>query len=200
MQDTNANARLDGRAKSGGFRPAKGKATFRHLVIYLLYIGVVLVVGARLGAFQKQSLPPPEVLPMMRPIATATLPNVPAQINQLPTGILAFDGELKQSSVRQGEAEAHFVFNLTNVSKKPVVIDAVQTSCGCTAAQLPQSPWTLKPREHGQIHVTVNLPPIVEKTTKEITVITPEGVKTLKVEATILAATNSLQVVQPAMR
>ena len=200
MQEKNRNLRFDGGAKSGGFRPAKGKATFRHLVIYLLYIGVVLVIGARLGAFPRRSLPPPKVLPMMRPIATATLPNPPAQINQLPTGILAFDAELKQASVPKGEAQAHFVFNLTNVSKQPVIIDAVQTSCGCTAAQLPQSPWTLKPREHGQIQVTVNLPPSVEKTTKEITVITPEGVKTLKVEATISAATNSLQVVQPAMR
>ena len=137
---------------------------------------------------------------MMRPNAAAARPNPPAQINQLPTGILAFDAELKQASVNKGEAQAHFAFNLTNVSQQPVIIDAVNASCGCTAAQLPQVPWTLKPRENGQIRVTVNLPPVVEKTTKAITIITPQGVKTLRMEATILPATNSLQVVRPAVR
>jgi hypothetical protein len=181
MQDKNANTGLDSGAKSRDLFPVKRKATIRHLVIYVLYIGVVLAIGARFGAFPRRSLAPPKVLPITRPLTTATLPNPPAQINQLPQGILAFDAELKQSSVHKGEAQAHFVFNLTNVSQQPVIIDAVNTSCGCTVAQLPQVPWNLKPRENGQIQVTVNLPPIVEKTTKEITVITPQGVKMLRV-------------------
>ena len=200
MQEKNKNEGFESGAKSGGFCRAKRKVTFGHLIIYLLYIGVVLAVGAQLGAFPRRSLPSPKVLPMVRTTSTSTLPNPPVQINQLPQGILAFDAELKQASVIKGEAQAHFAFNLTNVSQQPVIIDAVNASCGCTAAQLPQVPWTLKPRENGQIQVTVNLPPVVEKTTKTITVITPQGVKTLKMEATILPATNSLQVVRPAVR
>jgi hypothetical protein len=177
--------------ENAGFESEKPKLAIRNLVVYLLYIGAVVGIGARLGAFQKPSLPPPpKVLPITRALATAPPPNVPAPINQLPQGILAFDREFKQASVHNGDAQAHFVFNLTNVSKQAVVIDAVNTSCGCTAAQLPQSPWTLKPRDHGQIQVAVNVSPYIEKTTKSVTLLTPLGVKSLSVEVAVLSETN----------
>jgi len=126
----------------------------------------------------------------VQPVSAVSFPNSPVQLNQLPPGILAFDGELKHSTIHEGEAQAHFIFNLTNISQQPVVIDDVKTSCGCTVAQLPQVPWNLKPRENGQIQVTVNVPGKIQTTLKEVTIITPQGVKTLRVEATILPGTN----------
>jgi mono/diheme cytochrome c family protein len=56
-----------------------------------------------------------------------------------------------------GETEAKFTFGLTNVSKETVTISGVHTSCGCTVAQLPSQPWVLKPGDHGEIGVTVDL-------------------------------------------
>jgi hypothetical protein len=190
MLEKNGNAEVDSVAKTEGLGLTKSKTILRNLVLYLLYIGAVVAVGARLGVFEKPSPPPLKVGPMAHPISTATLLNPPAQINQLPKGILAFDAELKQTNIYKAEAQAHFTFNLTNISRQPVVIDGVNTSCGCTAAQLPQTPWTLKPRENGQIQVTVSVLPVIDHTTKSVTLITPLGIKTLMVEVSVQSDTN----------
>ena len=56
-----------------------------------------------------------------------------------------------------GQATADFVFNVSNPTEKSVVIERVQTSCGCTVAKLPSQPWVSTPHTNGQINVTVNL-------------------------------------------
>jgi hypothetical protein len=48
----------------------------------------------------------------------------------------------------------------------------------------------LKPRDHGQVQVTVNGSPYIEKTTKSVTLLTPLGVKSLSVEVVVLSETN----------
>src|SRR5690349_2057568 len=50
---------------------------------------------------------------------------------------LAFDADQKDVTVTNGTTEAHFTFNLTNISSGDVIINFVQTSCGCTVAKLP---------------------------------------------------------------
>lgn len=72
-------------------------------------------------------------------------------------GAFAWDAVLKEYHARAGETEAKFTFALTNVSKDTVTIDSVHTSCGCTAAKLPATPWALAPGDHGEIGVTVDL-------------------------------------------
>ena len=69
----------------------------------------------------------------------------------------AWDTVVKDYQAKAGETEAKFTFALTNVSKESVTIESVHTSCGCTAAKLPQTPWVLAPGDHGEIGVTVDL-------------------------------------------
>jgi hypothetical protein len=84
--------------------------------------------------------------PAQPPTAPPPLPGVAAQ---LPAGIIAFDAEMKEASVKGGEIEAHFSFNLTNVSPGEVTINSVSASCGCTAAKVLPLPWVLVPGTHG---------------------------------------------------
>lgn len=101
---------------------------------------------------------------------------------------LVFDAEMKTYDAKPGEAEAPFVFNLTNVWTNEIVIDHTATSCGCTVAKLLEKPWHLKPATYGEIKVTVNLagkPPGL--TQKEVTVYSSLGTRTLMVKVNIPA-------------
>src|SRR5437773_8239977 len=60
----------------------------------------------------------------------------PAIVSPSPAPLKA-DADLKEYTAKAGETNAHFTFNLTNVSSAPVLISFVRTSCGCTAASLP---------------------------------------------------------------
>jgi hypothetical protein len=159
----------------------------KHLLIYFLYVGIVLAVGAKLGVFHKRSYQPSKIGLTARPASPLTSSET---LVPLPQGILAFDGELKQATVHEGEAQAHFVFNFTNISSKEVIINTVTTSCGCTTAELPPMPWTLPPRAKGRIPVTMNVLGHTGKSSKTITVTTAQGFKTLTVEANILLPTE----------
>ena len=96
---------------------------------------------------------------------------------------IVFDSETKTYDAKVGEAEAPFVFNLTNVWTNEVIIERTQTSCGCTVAQLPSQPWHLQPGTNGQIKVTIHLagkpPGLIVKT---VTVYTSVGMKMLTVK------------------
>lgn len=105
-------------------------------------------------------------------------------------GFLAFDGDTKEVTVTNGTTEAHFAFNITNISTGDVTVNFVQTSCGCTVAKLPSQPWVLGPNSNGQISATMQLagtPPGGSKT-KTLTVNTDKGNKTLIAKANILPA------------
>jgi len=123
------------------------------------------------------------------PIAAQQAPPQPPAVPQASLdNVIAFEAERKAVSVVNGTTEAKFSFNLTNISSAPVTINFVQTSCGCTVAQLPSTPWVLAPNDHGQISATMQLagtPPGGTKT-KTLTVNSDKGQKALTVEATIL--------------
>ena len=119
-------------------------------------------------------------------------PQPPGGLGQAPQPaldtFLAFEVEQKEVSVTNGTTEAHFSFNLTNISTGPVTINYVQTSCGCTVAKLPATPWVLTPNEHGEISATMQLagtPPGGTKI-KTLTVNSDKGQKALYVKATVL--------------
>lgn len=102
--------------------------------------------------------------------------------------VLSFDAGEKDVSVVNGTSQAEFTFNLTNISSSPVTINYVQTSCGCTVAKLPATPWILTPKEHGEISATMQLagtPPGGTKI-KTLTVNSDKGTKALYVKATVL--------------
>src|SRR5947207_755003 len=119
-----------------------------------------------------------------RPVSSPTHPTLRRPVNILPKGpTLVFDSETKTYDAKVGEAQAPFVFNLTNVWTNEIVIERTQTSCGCTVAKLPEQPWRLKPGANGEIKVTLALggkPPGL--VTKTVTVFTSLGARTLTVE------------------
>jgi mono/diheme cytochrome c family protein len=105
-----------------------------------------------------------------RPLATASVPKVVSAPDSL-----KFDAKEKTVNVKTGEQEAKFVFAVTNVSKQDVVIMSVHTSCGCTAAKLPSTPWVIKPGEGGEIGATMNLAGKYGTVTKTVTVVSSAG-------------------------
>jgi len=136
------------------------------------------------------NLPPQFVAPP--PATLQPPPQSPNGLGTAPQGpldeVLAFEAEQKEVSVVNGTTEAHFSFNLTNISSSPVTINYVQTSCGCTVAKLPATPWILTPKEHGEISATMQLagtPPGGTKI-KTLTVNSDKGTKALFVKATVL--------------
>jgi mono/diheme cytochrome c family protein len=105
--------------------------------------------------------------------------------------VIKWDKERIEQAVVNGTPEAHFTFNLTNVSSEVVTISAVTTSCGCTVAKLPEQPWHLGPGSNGQISATMNLAGKSGTTVKTLTVMTENNKwapKLLFVQSTILPA------------
>jgi mono/diheme cytochrome c family protein len=100
---------------------------------------------------------------------------------------LAFDSELKTIEAKRGELSVNFVFNLTNVSSSPVTITSATSSCGCTVAKLPSTPWTLQPGATGQIPVTLDLRGKMGTVTKQVVIMMANGVQTVAVRAIVPA-------------
>ena len=70
---------------------------------------------------------------------------------------LVWDSLQKEQTVKPGETMANFVFTVTNTSDSEVVINHVQTSCGCTVAKIPSQPWRLAPHTRGEMGISINL-------------------------------------------
>ncbi len=125
---------------------------------------------------------PHQLAPAKPVVATPAQP--PQALGQLPDGILVFDALSKDYTTKPGEMEAKFAFNVTNVSSGEVVISGVQTSCGCTVAQLTY-PWKLAAGGSGVIPLTMNLAGKAGVVFKTANVLTDKGQKMLTVKANI---------------
>jgi hypothetical protein len=88
---------------------------------------LLLVISGLIGSLSESSLsaPPPS---MAQPATPQTLDT-----------LLAVDATTKEVTVTNGTPQTQFTFNLTNVSPAELVISGVFTSCGCTAAKLPEA-------------------------------------------------------------
>lgn len=115
--------------------------------------------------------------------AVPTVPPPPL----LPPNSLSWDAESKDYQAKVGDTNAYFTFWLTNVCDKEVLVNSVRTSCGCTVAKLPETPWRIAPGTNGPISVTVDLRGKRGKITKTVTVDTTAGVKSLLVAVVIPA-------------
>jgi len=98
---------------------------------------------------------------------------------------LAWDSLVKQQTLPPGGTAAHFTFSVTNVSAGEVVVQKVSASCGCTAVQLPATPWRLAPGTHGDLKFTMDLRGKRGTITKTATVQTSAGIKVLTLSAII---------------
>lgn len=120
------------------------------------------------------------------PAATDVPPPIVATFS-MPTNppVLRWDADQKDYQARLGDAQANVTFYLTNTSPTPAVVNAVRTSCGCTAAHLPPMPWTIAPGADGKIDVTMNLAGKNGIVVKTVTVDSTAGSKVLLVRVTI---------------
>ncbi|MEO6033963.1 MAG: DUF1573 domain-containing protein [Verrucomicrobiota bacterium] len=119
--------------------------------------------------------PPPNIIP--------SAPVPPA------LSALSWDATSKNYLAKPGEANAPFVFNLTNTSSAEVIINSVTTSCGCTVAELPPLPWHLVPGTNGQIKVNMNLAGKMGHVTKQVNVASSAGNLALQVSVEVAPAT-----------
>lgn len=99
--------------------------------------------------------------------------------------LLAWDSVFKKDRVVPGQTNANFTFNLTNVSSQPIVIYATESTCDCTVAKLPHSPWLVPPSGTGQIHATVDLAGKSGSVSNYVVVFTSKGNRMLTVEADV---------------
>lgn len=133
------------------------------------------------------AVPPAPVLPAAAsPALIPGHPMPPPTGPPLAEGLLAWDGDAKESTVMFGAAQTSFVFSVSNVSPKPITITSVHSSCGCTLAKLPTLPWTLAPGATGTIDVVMTLAGKRGLNIKSLIVNTDCGHKTLIVRTNIL--------------
>lgn len=162
-------------------------SSVRFLVLLAIWVatsGIVLADPPSSGSHPPPPLPPPSPpvpsaatrgVISTRVIGTNTLrTNLPAPVagrsgavpaiprpgqpvQNLKPLPLVWDAETKEASPKLGETNVSFTFNLTNNTPSEVVITQVRTSCGCTVAKSPSTPWKLAPGDSGQIEVAVDL-------------------------------------------
>jgi hypothetical protein len=156
--------------------------SFIASALFAVDCGAQQIITPAAPAAPTHTLPPPAV-PQPAPQPAVVVQQPPGI---LPVSIIAWDAETIQTNVAAGTAEAHFTFNLTNISTENVTISGVGTTCGCTVAQLPSNPWVLAPGTNGQIHVTMNLAGKTGTVPKGVTVTSDKGIKSLTVITTIL--------------
>ena len=138
----------------------------------LMLVAALGVATAQLSA----QILPPAVTP---PAAAAALPDPNA---------LKWDAETREYNAKPGEVSAPFTFTVTNVSQSEVSINSLHTSCGCTVAQLPTTPYKLPPGSNVAINVTMDLRNKMGQVTKSVNVDTTVGPKSLLVKVNLPAA------------
>lgn len=127
-----------------------------------------------------------------QPWSVSTAPAVTPQPNPiisnaaLPPGVLAFNSETQEFTAEPGVLTASFTFWVTNVSSGEVVLQYIQTSCGCTAPKI-QLPATLPAGQALEIPVTMDLRGRSGVNIKTVTLYTDKGQKPLQVKAIMLA-------------
>jgi len=74
-----------------------------------------------------------------------------------PSRLLAWDCDIKESMLTNGEGNARFEFSVTNLSPTNVIITGTRSACGCTEVRLPSTPWVLGPGASGTMAVTLDV-------------------------------------------
>jgi len=101
---------------------------------------------------------------------------------------LAWDAMEKTITVQRGDKAADFQFVVKNTSDRPVQILEIRTSCGCTVAEMPKSPWVLEPGGNGSFRATVDIRGRRGRFAKTMMVASDAGAQVLGVVVEIPAA------------
>ena len=101
-----------------------------------------------------------------QPVTASSKPETPT-IELRP---LDWDANEKEATPAAGQLTADFVFKATNSNDKPVTVLNVVTSCGCTVAKIPSTPWVVAPHSNGDMTISVNLAGKSGEFSKTITV------------------------------
>jgi mono/diheme cytochrome c family protein len=92
---------------------------------------------------------------------------------------LVWDAMEKTIEPKPGDGAADFEFTVTNVSDKPVTIEQIRPSCGCTVAEMPSSPWIIAPGANGTFVGTIDFRGKEGVVSKSIFVNSTAGTQTL---------------------
>jgi cytochrome c553 len=112
-----------------------------------------------------------------------------------------WDAPEKEVNSKPGDATANYTFWFTNISPAEVVINAIRTSCGCTVAKMPVTPWPIPAGSNGPVEVTIDLRGKSGAIAKAVTVESTAGTKSLicKVNIPTGAAATDFTVNHPQM-
>jgi mono/diheme cytochrome c family protein len=126
--------------------------------------------------------------------APGTVPNIRAAVVTPPKQetVLAWDGLVKEETLKPGATSGHFTFSFTNTAPEEVVIHFVRTSCGCTTAKLPPLPWRIPPGGTGSFDVELDARGKSGVVTKTVTVESSAGYRYLTVRVALPAAGGSV--------
>jgi mono/diheme cytochrome c family protein len=101
---------------------------------------------------------------------------------------LVWDAVIKESTPKAGEQDIFYTFAVTNRSADVITIQRVETSCGCTLAEIPSEPWKLAPNEGGLIKVEFDARGKSGTIMKTLLVYTSVGAKSLLIKTHLPAA------------
>lgn len=114
----------------------------------------------------------------------------PANPN-LETNALKWDSMEKTLKAQGGQETAHFEFAVHNDSGATVSVTKISTSCGCTVAKMPATPWVLPHGAKDVLKVDVDLKGRYGTIHKNVLIHTDAGYQTLKVNVELPEAPNS---------
>jgi hypothetical protein len=127
---------------------------------------------------------------IINPSESRPMPPADSADNIAPN-LLAWDATAKTYRAKPGEEFAHFIFSVTNISPEIIMIYDTSSTCDCTVAKLPATPWALAPKRSGQISATIDLrKKSVGINTNYVIVFTSKGNRMLTLEAIVPPSTN----------
>ena len=98
---------------------------------------------------------------------------------------LFWDALEKSYDAKPGDEAADFTYSVQNRSQSEVEILELRPSCGCTVAEMPKTPWVLKPGEKGSFTATADFQGKHGKFTKVIHIISSAGTQMLTLNVNI---------------
>ena len=104
------------------------------------------------------------------------------------TSALVVEHASQEYKAAVGETQHTFTFRVRNQSNDEVLIERVVTSCGCSSARLPATPWKLPSGASGEFSVTMDFTGKTGVLMKTATIETAQGGKKVDFRVNISAA------------